>query len=225
MAPGERFTDRREAGRRLGAALRSHPLTQPVVLGLPRGGVPVADEVSRALGAPLDVLVVRKVGVPWQPEVAMGAVGERGTAIWNADVRAHTRISDAELDALERRERAEVEARVARFRAGRAPRAIEGRTAVVVDDGVATGASARVACAMARELGAAHVILATPVAPPEVIDGFREADEVVCLASPRSFMAVGQHYVDFAQVSDEQVVAILQAAPHADRETRRRSPG
>ena len=218
MAPGERFTDRRDAGRRLGVALRSHHLTTPVVLGLPRGGVPVADEVARALGAPLDVLVVRKVGVPWQPEVAMGAVGERGAVMWNADVRAHTRISDAELRTLERRERAEVDARVARFRAGRAPRTIEGNTAVVVDDGVATGATARVACAMARELGAARVVLATPVAPPDVVDDFREADEIVCLAAPPGFMAVGLHYVDFTQVSDEQVVDILRAAPHSDAE-------
>ncbi|WP_308799262.1 phosphoribosyltransferase [Agromyces silvae] len=214
--PIERFADRRDAGRRLGLELRSRLLDRPIVLGLPRGGVPVADEVARALDAPLDVLVVRKIGVPWQREVAMGAVGERGAVVWNDDVRSRTRIDEREARALERRERAEVEARVARFRGGAAPIDLAGRTAVVVDDGVATGATARVACAMARELGAVRVVLATPVAAPDVIASFHEADEVVALRAPRSFMAVGMHYVDFAQTTDDEVMAILRAARSGD---------
>jgi predicted phosphoribosyltransferase len=207
----ERFADRRAAGRRLGAALRERSLASPIVLGLPRGGVPVADEVANALHAPLDVLVVRKLGVPWQPEVAMGAVGERGAVVWNDDVRAHVlrRATAAELDALEHRERAEVEARIARFRGGRPAVDLAGHSAVIVDDGVATGATARVACRVARALGAARVVLATPVAPPEVIAELPEADEVVCLAAPPGFMAVGMHYVDFRQTADDEVVAIL----------------
>lgn len=212
MTPGRRFTDRREAGRELGAALGALELGHPVVLGLPRGGVPVADEVARALGAPLDVLVVRKLGVPWQPEVAMGAVGERGAVVWNADVRRRIHLSEGELRALERRERAEVEARVSRFRGDSPPVELAGRTAVVVDDGVATGATARVACSMARELGAERVVLAAPVAPPDVIAEFPEADEVVVLSAPRGFMAVGMHYRDFAQTSDDEVVAILRGS-------------
>jgi putative phosphoribosyl transferase len=212
MPPSERFADRRDAGRQLGQALRLRGVVRPVVLGLPRGGVPVADEVARALGAPLDVLVVRKIGVPWHPEVAMGAVGERGAVVWNADVRRSSRIPESELRALEHRERAEVDARVTRFRSGHAPVELAGCTAVVVDDGVATGATARVACEMARELGAAVVVLATPVAPPDVIAAFAEADEVVVLSAPSGFMAVGMHYRDFAQTSDDEVVAILRAA-------------
>jgi putative phosphoribosyl transferase len=212
MTRTEHFANRRDAGRRLGAALRTLDLERPVVLGLPRGGVPVADEVARALDAPLDVLVVRKVGVPWQPEVAMGAVGERGTVVWNDGVRRSARVADADLAALELRERAEVEARVARFREGREPVGLSGRTAVVVDDGVATGATARVACRIARALGAARVLLAVPVAPPEVVEDVPEADEVVCLVSPRAFTAVGMHYADFGQTSDREVVAILDAS-------------
>jgi predicted phosphoribosyltransferase len=205
----ERFADRRAAGRRLGAAVREAAPAEPVVLGLPRGGVPVADEVATALDAPLDVLIVRKLGVPWQPEVAMGAVGERGAIVWNADIRARARVGADELAALERRERAEVEARVARFRAGRPLVELAGRTAVVVDDGVATGATARVACRVARALGAGGVLLAVPVAAPDVIADFPEADVVVCLAAPAGFMAVGMHYLDFGQTSDDEVARIL----------------
>ncbi|MRG60957.1 phosphoribosyltransferase [Agromyces sp. CFH 90414] len=208
----ERFRDRREAGRRLGATLRDRSselgLDRPVVLGLPRGGVPVAEEVALALGAPLDVLVVRKLGLPHAPEVAMGAVGEREAIVWNEDVRRRS-DSAAEVDRIEQRERAEVTARVARFRAGRSAVDVAGRTAVVVDDGVATGATARVACRVVRELGAAAVVLAVPVGPADVVAHVPEADAVVCLATPPGFMAVGMHYRDFRQVEDDEVVAIL----------------
>lgn len=212
MPPIERFADRRDAGRRLARALLERDLGRPVVLGLPRGGVPVAAEVADALGAPLDVLVVRKVGVPWRSEVALGAVGERDAVVWNDDVRRHARVSDERLGELERRERGEVEARVARFRRGRPPIDLAKRTAIIADDGVATGATARVACRIARALGADRIVLATPVAPPDVVADFPEADEVVCLLTPSAFMAVGMHYLDFGQTSDAEVVAILAAA-------------
>ncbi|QEO15521.1 phosphoribosyltransferase [Agromyces intestinalis] len=207
--PGDRFRDRRDAGRRLGEALLGLAPSHPIVLGLPRGGVPVADEVARALGAPLDVLVVRKLGVPWRPEVAMGAVGEGDAVVWNDDVVRSSGVDAADRRRVEHRERDEVEARVRRFREGRAAVDLTGRTAIVVDDGVATGATARVACRIARELGAARVVLAVPVGPPETIAGLREADEVVCLERPRSFMAVGMHYLDFGQTPDDEVVEIL----------------
>ncbi|WP_350349467.1 phosphoribosyltransferase family protein [Agromyces sp. G08B096] len=211
----ERFRDRRDAGRRLGARLADLAsdgrLDRPVVLGLPRGGVPVADEVARALDAPLDVLVVRKLGMPGQPEVAIGAVGEDAAAVWNAELRRAAHASGDELDRIERRERSEVAARVERFRGGRHAVDLRGRTAVIVDDGVATGATARVACGIARALGAERVVLAAPVGPPGVDAAVPEADDVVCLATPTGFMAVGMHYLDFTQTSDDEVSAILAA--------------
>jgi len=211
------FNDRRDAGRQLAQAFEGRMLDRPVVLGLPRGGVPVAAELARALHAPLDVLVVRKLGLPHQPEVAMGAIGERGARVLNDDVLRSSGVSDAQLAAVERRERAELEARVSRFR-GEAPIIdLAGRTAVIVDDGVATGATARVACRVARELGAASVILATPVGAPDSIAALAampEVDDVVCLSTPRGFMAVGMHYIDFSQTTDAEVQQIL-AEAHA----------
>ena len=211
----EHFTDRREAGRRLAQAFVGRSLERPVVLGLPRGGVPVAAELARSLGAPLDVLVVRKLGLPHQPEVAMGAIGERGARVLNDDVLRYGAVRDAELAKVERRERAELEARVARFRGGAPPIDLAGRTAVIVDDGVATGATARVAALVARELGAASVVLAMPVGAPDSVAGLAampEVDEVVCLSTPPGFMAVGMHYLDFRQTSDAEVQEILEAS-------------
>ncbi|HEU0181598.1 MAG TPA: phosphoribosyltransferase family protein [Agromyces mariniharenae] len=211
----EHFTDRRDAGRRLARAFAGRAIDRPVVLGLPRGGVPVADELARALGAPLDVLVVRKLGLPRQPEVAMGAIGERGARVLNDDVLRYGRVRDAELAAVERKERAELESRVARFRGGAAPVDLTGRTAVIVDDGVATGATARVAAVVAKELGAASVVLAMPVGAPDSmaeLAGMPEVDEVVCLSTPPGFMAVGMHYLDFRQTSDAEVQQILEAS-------------
>ena len=211
------FNDRRDAGRQLAQAFDGRRLDRPVVLGLPRGGVPVAAELARALDAPLDVLVVRKLGLPHQPEVAMGAIGERGARVLNNDVLRSSGVSDAQLAAVERRERAELEGRVSRFR-GEAPIIdLAGRTAVIVDDGVATGATARVACRVARELGAASVILATPVGAPDSIAALAampEVEDVVCLSTPRGFMAVGMHYIDFSQTTDAEVQQIL-AEAHA----------
>ena len=215
----ERFTDRRDAGRHLATELADRrldrTLADPVVLGLPRGGVPVAAEVALALDAPLDVLVVRKLGLPRQPELAMGAIGERGARVLNDDVLVQGRISAEELAAVEGRERAELEARLRRFRGAAPPVDLAGRTAVIVDDGVATGATARVASLVARELGAASVVLAMPVgAPDSVADlaAMPQVDEVVCLWAPPGFMAVGMHYLDFRQTTDAEVQAILEDA-------------
>lgn len=211
----ERFTNRRDAGRRLGRSLSGRALHRPVVLGLPRGGVPVAAEVAAALEAPLDVLIVRKLGLPRQPEVAMGAIGEHGARVLNDDVLRFGAVSASDLAEVERRERAELEARVSRFRGGSSAVELAGRTAVIVDDGVATGATARVACLVARELGAASVIVAIPVGAPDSVAelaAMPEVDDVVCLSTPGGFMAVGMHYLDFAQTTDAEVQEILAEA-------------
>ncbi|SIO21471.1 phosphoribosyltransferase [Agromyces cerinus] len=211
----EHFTNRADAGRRLAAALEGVDLGEPVVLGLPRGGVPVAAPVAMALGAPLDVLVVRKLGVPGQPEVAMGAIGEQGARVLNDDIVDSAFVSPGELRDIERVERAELEARVARFRGGAPPVPLEGRTAVIVDDGVATGATARVAAVVAKARGAARVVLAIPVGASDSLGSLAAdpaVDEIVCLSVPRGFMAVGMHYLDFAQTTDAQVAELLAAA-------------
>lgn len=207
------FADRTDAGRRLGAILqhlRHEPL---VVLGLPRGGVPVAFEVAKALEAPLDVIVVRKLGVPFQPELAMGAVGEDGVRIINDEVVRMAGVSSEELAAVEARERAELERRARRFRGDRPRLPLGGRTALVIDDGIATGSTARAACQVARAQGAARVVLAVPVAPQgwtERMDG--DADEFVCVSTPAPFFAIGQFYSDFSQTSDDEVLDCLERA-------------
>jgi putative phosphoribosyl transferase len=211
----EYFTDRAEAGRRLAARLLDADVPNPVVLGLPRGGVPVAAPVAVALGAPLDVLVVRKLGVPGQPELAMGAIGEQGARVLNDDIISQVRLRAGELAEVERRERDELEARVTRFRGDAGPVDITGRTAVIVDDGIATGATARVACLVARARGASRIVVATPVAAPDslaALEAMPEVDEVVCLSAPSGFMAVGMHYLDFTQTTDAEVQALLEAA-------------
>jgi putative phosphoribosyl transferase len=208
-----RFRDRREAGRLLAQRLESLRGQDVVVLGLPRGGVPVAAEAARVLGAPLDVIVVRKVGVPYQPELAMAAVGEGGVLVVNERVLAMAQVSPEELDRSEQRERAELESRVARYRGARRRVPLTRRTVVVVDDGVATGSTARAACAVARALGAARVVLAAPVCAREAARGLAaEVDEVVCLETPRDFRAVGQFYSDFRPTEDAEVIELLELA-------------
>ncbi len=211
--PDAVFTDRTDAGRRLAHRLTHLKGQDVVVVGLPRGGVPVAFEVARALGAPLDVIVVRKLGVPFQPELAMGAVGEGDALVLNDTVIAETGVDSIRLAELERRERAEVERRAVRFR-GRRPRVpLSGRTAVVVDDGIATGATARAACQVARTQGAARVVLAVPACAPSVAAALRgKVDEMVVLETPEDFFAVGQVYVNFEPVEDEEVTALLHRA-------------
>ncbi|WP_427172509.1 phosphoribosyltransferase family protein [Arthrobacter sp. 92] len=206
------FEDRVEAGRRLGKRLEYLRGQDIVILGLPRGGVPVAFEVATALDAPLDVIVVRKLGVPFQPELAMGAIGEGGARVLDPHIVASVRVTEAELEAVEQRERALLETRVARFRKGRARTDLKGRIAVIVDDGIATGSTARVACRIARTLGAAKVILAVPVAPADTLADLTEPDEIVCLATPHQFTAVGYHYRDFSPTDDAEVVLLLDAA-------------
>jgi putative phosphoribosyl transferase len=204
------FADRADAGRRLAARLQHLEGDPVVVLGLPRGGVPVASEVARALGAPLDVIVVRKLGVPSQPELGMGAIGEGGVRIVNDDVVRQAGVSDHDLTTVEARERAELERRARRFRGDRPRTSLEGRTAVIVDDGVATGSTARAACQVARALGAERVVLAVPVAPPGWTTRIgRDADELVALQTPEPFWAIGRFYENFSQTPDDEVVACL----------------
>ena len=210
------FANRREAGRRLAAALRHWASENPVVVGLPRGGVPVAFEVARELAAPLDVIVVRKLGAPFQPELALGAVGEDGAVVINRDVLLRAGLRDDELAELERTERAEVERRARLFREARERVPLAGRTVIVVDDGIATGSTAQAACHVARAQGAARVVLAVPVAPVGIEQRMTPAaDEVVCLSTPHHFVAVGQFYADFWQTSDDEVIDLLGRAASA----------
>jgi putative phosphoribosyl transferase len=213
------FTDRVEAGRRLAALLaarlraQSVPAPEVVVLGLPRGGVPVAAEVAAVLRAPLDVLVVRKLGVPFQPELAFGAIGELGVRVINDAVVRSMRLAEHEIAEVEARERVEMERRLHRYRDGRPALALQGRTVIVVDDGVATGSTARAACLVVRARGAARVVLAVPVAPEGWTHRLDDvADELVSLETPRDFFAIGEFYDDFSPTTDEQVRACLRGA-------------
>jgi putative phosphoribosyl transferase len=181
-----------------------------VVLGLPRGGVRVAAEVASALGAPLDVIIVRKLGVPSQPELAMGAIGERGVRFLVPEMIRQAGVTAPDLAAVDRRERAELQRRAQRFRGDRTRIPLAGRIAVVVDDGVATGCTARAACQVVRTQGAARVVLAVPVAPFDWVLRLRDAaDELVALVTPRTFHAISEYYTDFAQSTDADVVACL----------------
>jgi putative phosphoribosyl transferase len=204
------FANRIEAGRRLADSLGFLAGQDVVVVGLPRGGVPVAFEVARALDAPLDVIVVRKLGIPFQPELAMGAVGEGGVRIINEDVVRRVGVRERELADVEQRERAEIERRANRFRGTKAPVPLAGRTVIVVDDGIATGSTARAACQVARAHGATRVVLAAPVGPADVVRRMHSAaDQVICPYTPADFCAIGQFYEDFAQTSDQEVVDLL----------------
>jgi putative phosphoribosyl transferase len=205
------FTDRADAGRRLAALLaeRVRSAGPTIVLGLPRGGVVVAAEVAAALGLPLDVIVIRKLGVPGHAELAMGAIGEDGQRVLDPAIIERAGVTEEQIAGVEARERAVLAARVDRLREGRPGPTLAGRTALLVDDGIATGASARIAALVARGLGAERVVLAVPVAPVTTVRGFREADEVVAVEQPRPFYAVGAHYRDFRPVSDDEVVALL----------------
>ena len=207
------FRDRTEAGRRLADRLSAWRDAEVVVLGLPRGGVPVAAEVARALHAPLDVLVVRKVGVPWQPELALGAVGEGRAAVLNESVVAACDLPPETLRRLIDRAAAEVAGVVSDLRDGSPPVDVEGRTVLVVDDGVATGATARAAAAVLRHRGADHVVLAVPVAAPETAERLgKDYDEVVCVDLPERLGSVGEWYLRFGQVSTAEVRQILNTA-------------
>ncbi|MEU2854427.1 phosphoribosyltransferase [Streptomyces syringium] len=205
-----RFDDREDAGRQLAQRLEYLRGDHPVVLGLPRGGVPVAFEVARALGAPLDVILVRKLGVPYHRELGFGAIGEGGVRVVRDDIVRMSRVDEEDLAEVQRSEETELVRRAERFRGGRPRVPLDGRTAVVVDDGIATGSTASAACQVARAHGAARVVLAVPVAPPDAATALSaEVDDLVCLSTPAGFSAVGEWYRDFAQTSDDEVVELL----------------
>jgi putative phosphoribosyl transferase len=210
------FENRQDAGRKLAVRLAGCRGEDVVVLGLPRGGVPVAFEVALALDAPLDVIIVRKLGLPIQPELAMGALGEDGVRVLNEEVIDLARVSEGDLEGVERRERAEVDRRSRQFRGDRPRVPLEGRSVIIIDDGIATGSTARAACRVARAQGARRVVLASPVAPPAAAAELRDsADEVVVLETPERFFAIGQWYRDFRQTADREVTDLLDRA--ADR--------
>jgi putative phosphoribosyl transferase len=207
-----RFADRTEAGQRLAAAVVARHFENPVVLALPRGGVPVAVAVAQALGAPLDLVMVRKIGVPGQPEVALGAVvdGDRPDLEVNADIAREAGFDRLDIVKLAEPELTEITRRRRLYMAGRKPVPLTGRTAIIVDDGIATGATIRVALRSVRRQALARLVLAVPVAAPEALVPLRSlVDEVICLVSPENFRAVGAYYADFAQVSDSDVIALL----------------
>lgn len=214
-----RYADRRDAGRRLAEALRptlAGRAADPIVLGLPRGGVPVAAEVAQALGAPLDVLLVRKVGAPGNPEFAIGAIAEGGVVVRDPRVGGSAWFSDQAFEAQAARERVELQRRAKVYRGDRAPLQLAGRTALLVDDGLATGATMLAAVRAAGRAGAARVVVAVPVCSPEAHRLVAaEADEVFALQVPPDFAAVGEWYRQFDQVTDAEVVRLLSDAPAA----------
>jgi putative phosphoribosyl transferase len=205
------FRNRRHAGQSLGSQLSAFRGEKDLlVVGLPRGGVPVAKEVADALGAQMDVCLVRKLGVPWQPELALGAVAEGGVRVLDAALIRRCELSPAQMDAMVKKAEGEIERRSLLFRGTRTPAAVRGRTVIVVDDGLATGSTMLAAVRVLRAGGARKIIVAVPVAPRATCDSIRaEADELLCLETPEPFDAVGAWYDDFTQVEDEAVQADL----------------
>lgn len=212
MTAGPLFDDRRDAGRKLAERVRGHADAHAIVLGLARGGVPVAYEIARAIGCPLDVMVVRKIGAPHQPELAVGALA--GSTIYlNDRIVAMVGLSTAQLDALVQEKKQELLERSTALRGDRAPPNLRGKTVVLVDDGVATGATMFASIEAARDGGAARVVVAVPVCAADTLDELQErADEVVALRSPADFFAVGQWYREFGQTGTEEVRALLDLA-------------
>lgn len=208
-----RFANRREAGRRLAEVLGDRAPENPVVLGLPRGGVPVAAEVAARLGAPLDVFLVRKLGVPGHPELAMGAIAEGGVMVVSQAILADLGIPRSALDQVAARERLELERRDVQYRGGRERPSVRDKVVILIDDGLATGATMEAAVMALREHHPARIVVATPVGARESCERLgRVADEVVCALIPTSFMAVGQWYQDFGQTSDDEVKALVDQA-------------
>ncbi len=210
------FMDRSDAGRKLAQALLAYKDQQPVILALLRGGVPVAAEVAAALDAPLDLILVRKIGVPMQPELAMGAVVDGGVPIVvrNDDVIRMAGVDEAEFDAIRDRELAEIERRRRLYLGNRAPANVAGRIAIVIDDGIATGATTRAALRATRIRKPSKLVLATPVAPTDtLVDLGEEADDVICLEDHEFFGAIGFYYADFRQLSDREVKDIVARFP------------
>lgn len=209
-----RFQDRRDAGRRLGEMLQPFAASPNVlVLGLPRGGIPVAYEVARALHAPLDVLIVRKIGVPGHEELAMGAIASGGVKLLNRQLIQQLHVTPSEIETVVERERIELERRELAYRDGRAPVSVRGRTVIVVDDGLATGASMSAAVAALRRQEPFAIIVAAPVGTTQTCDTMRHsADGCVCVQTPHPFHGVGEWYVDFDQTTDDEVRTLLAAA-------------
>ncbi|TQF27974.1 phosphoribosyltransferase [Bradyrhizobium sp. UNPF46] len=210
------FQDREDAGRQLARALVKYRSRHPVILALPRGGVPVAAEVAERLEAPLDLVIVRKIGVPMQPELAMGAVvdGTQPLIVRNQDVIELAGVSEDAFDAVCKEELAEIERRRERYLGDRVRSEIKGQTAIIVDDGIATGATTLAAIRALRKREPKELVLAVPVAPLESLQRLHgEVDAIVCLDTPRDFGAIGYYYRDFLQVGDEEVIAILKRFP------------
>jgi putative phosphoribosyl transferase len=213
----ERFPDRRAAGRLLAERLRAMEIDAPVVVALPRGGVPVADEVARALRAPLDIALVRKLGAPGQPELGIGALGEDGTMVLDGDTIAALGVTRAQIEAVAEREAAELARRRRLYRGDVPPVDVDRRTVVLVDDGIATGVSTTAACQVLRERGAERVIVAVPVCARGTLERLGEQlGEVVCLRRPWRFKGVGAWYDDFRQTSDDEVVELLRGRAPPD---------
>ncbi|MEW6037539.1 MAG: phosphoribosyltransferase [Pseudomonadota bacterium] len=208
------FENRIQAGRLLGQALTRYAKRPDVmVLALPRGGVPVGFEVAQAIGAPLDILLVRKLGTPDQEELALGAIASGGVRVLNLDLVAALRISEETIEAIAGRQRQELERRERVYRGDHPPPAVENCCVILVDDGLATGASMRAAVAALRQQRPASIVVAIPVAPPDTVERLRkEADDVVCLEMPEPFMAVGRWYREFPQTSDDEVRSLLARA-------------
>jgi putative phosphoribosyl transferase len=207
------FLDRRNAARRLATELMDLAAERPIVVALPRGGVPIGVEVAHALGAPLDILAVRKLGAPGNPELGVGAVAEDGTGVLDPRSAATVGMTNAMLDATLARESAELRRRVERYRGGRPPVPVSGRTVVVLDDGLATGMTDLAAVRALRNRGARRIVVAVPVGSREAVAMLaEEADRVVCLIVPERLHGVGMWYRDFASISDEEVLALLAEA-------------
>lgn len=208
-----RFKDRCDAGRRLAVALAQYRDSDPIVLGLPRGGIPVASEVAKAIHAPLDVLVVCNLGVPFHRELAMGAIGEGGVLVVDEGIMDTARVGQSDLERIIAEERLELDRRVLRYRPHSPMHPLAGRTVIVVDDGIATGSTARAALQVVRSQGPKRVVLAAPVAALDAVQQLRqEADEVVVLEQPPSFTAVGAWYDDFGQTTDQEVARLIAQA-------------
>jgi putative phosphoribosyl transferase len=213
-----RFTNRASAGRLLARELLKLDLRAPVVYALPRGGLPVAFEVAEALKAPLDIVLVRKIGVPWQRELAAGAIADDAqNLVFNKDVIAEAGMQRRQVEEAAKVEIREIERRRALYLAGRSPVEVKGREAIIVDDGIATGATVEAAIMAVRRREPSRVIVATPVAPPDTVAELKAlANDVVCLATPEPFFAISAHYDDFRQLTDQDVVDVLRQAHSAE---------